>query len=102
MDITCSCNSVPSKIHPVIQKLLSDNFQSNRIHLSSFSDKFFTFISEENLDEKIKAGEIDPSHPNQLGNAYIAKVLLDKIWGIKFDPEKYIKNVNGGEKLPEY
>lgn len=66
------------------------------------TEKFFTFISEENIDEGIKAGEIDMQHPNQLGNAYIAKVILEKIWDIKFDPEKYIKSVNKGEKLPEY
>ena len=66
------------------------------------TEKFFTFISEENVDEGIKAGEIDPQHPNQLGNAYIAKVILDKIWGIKFDPEKYIKSTNSGDKLPGY
>jgi len=66
------------------------------------TEKFFTFISEENVDEGIKAGETDMQHPNSLGNAYIAKVLLKEIWNIEFDPEKYIDEVNRGEKLPKY
>ncbi len=66
------------------------------------TEKFFTFISEENPEEGIKAGEIDFQHPNQLGNAYIAKVILDKVWNIKFDPEKYIKTTLKGEKYPLY
>lgn len=63
--------------------------------------KFFTFKSEENLVEGIKEGEIDPIHPNQLGNAYIAKMFLEKI-GVSFDPEKYIEETLKGEKLPKY
>jgi hypothetical protein len=66
------------------------------------TSRFFTFISEENLVEGIKAGEIDRQHPNTLGNAYIAKVILREVWGVEFDPEKYIDEVNRGEKLPKY
>ncbi len=65
-------------------------------------DKFFTFISEENKIEGVMAGEIDRQHPNQLGNAYVAKIYLKKIFGIEFNPEKYMENVLKGEKLPEY
>ena len=64
--------------------------------------RFFTFISEGNEAEHIKAGEIDPDHPNQLGNAYIAKVILKQVFGIDFDPEKYIKTTVEGYKYPEY
>ena len=63
---------------------------------------FFTFKSEENLVENIKKGEIDPVHPNMLGNAYIAKILLENIFGIKFDPEKYLGTLLAGEKYPKY
>lgn len=65
-------------------------------------ERIFTFISEENLVENIKAGEIDLQHPNQLGNAYIAKVILKKAFSIDFDPEKYIKETLSGEKYPSY
>lgn len=66
------------------------------------SKKIFTFKSEENLVENIKEGEIDPNHPNILGNAYIAKILLKKIFGIEFNPEKYLKTLLGGKKYPDY
>lgn len=66
------------------------------------TEKFFTFISEENPIEGIKAGEVDLQHPNQLGNAYIAKVILDEVFGITFDPEKYINETLSGQKLPSY
>ncbi|MEI7604336.1 MAG: GDSL-type esterase/lipase family protein [bacterium] len=65
-------------------------------------DKIFTFISEENIVENIKEGEIDLQHPNQLGNAYIAKVMLKEIFGIEFDPEEYIRSTLAGDKLPSY
>lgn len=64
--------------------------------------KFFTFESEENLIEKIKAGEIDQIHPNMLGNAYIAKILLKEIFEIEFTPEKYLETLLDGEKYPKY
>jgi lysophospholipase L1-like esterase len=66
------------------------------------TEKFFTFISEENPVEGIRAGEVDQQHPNQLGNAYIAKVILGEVFGIDFDPEKYIETTLMGNKYPEY
>lgn len=65
-------------------------------------EKFFTFKSEENTVEGIKEGEIDDTHPNQLGNAYIAKVILKTVFGIEFDPEKYWQETLAGEKYPKY
>jgi len=41
-------------------------------------------------------------HPNQLGNAYIAKVILKEVFGIEFDPELYWKDTLEGEKYPKY
>lgn len=64
--------------------------------------KFFTFISEENPIEQIKKGEPDLIHPNQLGNAYIAKVILKEVFGIDFDPELYWSNTLAGQKYPGY
>lgn len=65
-------------------------------------DRIFTFKSEENIVEKIKEGDIDEIHPNQLGNAYIAKVVLKEVFNINFDPEKYISTTLSGEKYPKY
>lgn len=65
-------------------------------------ERFFTFKSEENTEEGIKAGEQDVWHPNQLGNAYITKVILKEVFAINFDPEKYIKETLAGEKYPGY
>jgi len=66
------------------------------------TDKFFTFVSEENPVEGIKEGEKDLQHPNQLGNAYIAKVILEKVFGINFEPERYIGETLEGKKYPGY
>jgi lysophospholipase L1-like esterase len=64
--------------------------------------RFYTFISEGNEVEHIKAGDIDPDHPNQLGNSYIAKIVLKEAFDVDFDPEKYIKTTSKGYKFPEY
>jgi lysophospholipase L1-like esterase len=65
-------------------------------------DRFYTFKSEENVKEHVKKGDIDFIHPNQLGNAYIAKVFLKEVFGIDFDPELYWKDTLAGEKFPKY
>ena len=65
-------------------------------------EKFFTFKSEEIPLEGIKSGDADVWHPNQLGNAYIAKVILKEVFSIDFDPEKYIQETLAGEKYPGY
>jgi len=57
-------------------------------------NKLFTF--------KLEDGSPDTLHPNQLGNAYIAKVILKQVFGIDFDPEKYIETTAKGYKYPEY
>ncbi len=71
---------------------------------SAFSvDKFYTFIDEEgNSAMGIEPGGIDFAHPNVLGNAYIAKILLKELFNIEFIPEKYIQSLNSGAKYPEY
>jgi lysophospholipase L1-like esterase len=66
------------------------------------TERFFTFISEENPIEGIKAGDMDLQHPNQLGNAYIAKIILKEVFNIEFDPEKYIQDTLSGVNLPDY
>lgn len=66
------------------------------------SDRIYTFKSEENREANIKEGDPDFWHPNQLGNAYIAKVVLKEVFGIEFDPELYMKTTLSGEKYPKY
>lgn len=66
------------------------------------TEQFFTFLSEAIPVEGIKEGDPDLIHPNQLGNAYIAKVMLKQIFSIEFDPEKYIETTLAGAKYPSY
>lgn len=65
-------------------------------------EKIYTFKSEDNPDEDLKEGDPDLQHPNQLGNAYIAKVILKEVFGIEFDPELYWKTNLAAEKFPKY
>jgi lysophospholipase L1-like esterase len=65
-------------------------------------NKFYTFISEGNEVVGIKTGDLDFLHPNQLGNAYIAKIILEDGFGIEFDPEKYIRETAEGKMFPGY
>ena len=65
--------------------------------------RFFTFVSGGNEVVGIKPGEIDYLHPNQLGNAYVAKVILAEAFGVEFDPEVYIKDSqNEAVQYPRY
>lgn len=99
-------NVAVSKYIPYVEadkKLGFDKF----INLFEISDSFpkariYTFISEENPVENIEAGDLDYWHPNQLGNAYIAKVILKEVFNIEFDPELYIKDTVEGQKTPKY
>ena len=65
-------------------------------------EKLFTYTSEGNPVAGVEKGEIDPDHPNQLGNAYIAKVILKEVFLLDFNPEKYISDTLNGEKYPGY
>ncbi len=66
-------------------------------------NSFFTFkLGDEAADMGYTKGEIDPVHPNPLGNAYIAKIMLDKIFGFQFDPERYLQDLLSGEKTPSF
>lgn len=83
----------------------SDNMQMVDMYsryLQFPSEKIFTFRSEAIPLENVKEGDPDLIHPNQLGNAYIAKVFLEEVFGIAFDPEKYMETTLAGEKYPQY
>lgn len=112
------CTSTPagqgskknSEYAPYAQALVNNIFNTDKTQLIDMYslyqqfplEKFFTFISEDNPVEGVKQGEPDLQHPNQLGNAYIAKIILKEIFGINFDPEKYITTTLKGEKYPQY
>jgi len=111
------CNSTPAgngskknvEYEPYAKAFMemSDNSYFTKIDMFHLfnkypTEKFFTFVSEENPVEGIKAGEIDLQHPNQLGNAYIAKAILKEIFGIEFNADKYIQDTLDGKKLPDY
>jgi len=64
--------------------------------------RFFTFKSQGNQVLGIPLGGIDFVHPNQLGNAYMAKIILEKGFGISFDPEIFMANTLKGEMYPRY
>ena len=88
-----------SSIFPLPNSLFIDLYDKFR---TLPLDRLYTFISEGNEVTGEKPGDTDPDHPNQLGNAYIAKVLLQEIFTIYFDPEKYIKSTLKGDKYPQY
>lgn len=107
------CNSITSglgskkntRYQPYAEAILKIKKNNNLQLVDMFNiykkfplESIFTFRSEENPVE----GELDLSHPNQLGNAYIAKVILKEVFSINFDPEKYIKDTSAGEKYPSY
>lgn len=99
-------NTAVSKYLPYVEADKKLGFEKF-INLFEISDTFpkeriYTFISEENPVENIKAGDLDYWHPNQLGNAYIAKVILKNVFNIDFDPELYITDTLKGEKTPKY
>ncbi|OGF24877.1 hypothetical protein A2331_03370 [Candidatus Falkowbacteria bacterium RIFOXYB2_FULL_34_18] len=68
-------------------------------------DKFFTFkYTKDDIDAiaGIKVGDIDFGHPNSLGNAYVAKIMLKEIFGLDFNPDRYIDDSLAGKKYPGY
>jgi len=111
------CNSIPagkgsvknSEYQPYAEEMLKipqrENFQLiDTFHLyQQFPlERIFTFKSEENPVENIKVGDPDLQHPNQLGNAYIAEIILKQVFNLNFDAEKYVKESLSGEKYPGY
>ncbi len=73
---------------------LSHNFPKDRIYTFKLSE------GEEFGDRK--AGDIDPFHPNRLGNAYIAHAVLKEVFGVDFDPEKFMRDTFDDLKYPQY
>ncbi len=65
-------------------------------------NRFYTFTSSGNDVLGLRPGDVDYVHPNQLGNAYIAKVLLEDIFGLSFNPDRYLRESAAGVMYPGY
>lgn len=89
-----------------------ESLDSTKIHLVNLfeefkkynHERFFTF--EFNKGEEFLSdgagGKIDAFHPAAQGQAYIAKILLERIFDIQFDPELFLKTWREGAKTPRY
>lgn len=66
------------------------------------TERFFTIISEGNSVLNLKEGDIDYVHLNQLGQGFIAKILLREIFEFNFNFEKYINDLKAGRLYPSY
>ncbi len=65
--------------------------------------RFYTLINVPgNKVAGIKPGEKDSAHPNRLGNAYIAKIILETAFQILFNPEKYLQDLKNDIMFPAY
>lgn len=65
--------------------------------------RIYTYVLQrENKVVGLKPGEVDVLHPNPLGSAYIAKIILKEVFGVDFNPKLFLKGVEKGEKYPEY
>ena len=67
-------------------------------------EKSYTLISPGgNKEIGYKRGEIDPIHYNKYGNAIVAKILLKEVFGIDFDEDKFLEDLNDStKKYPDY
>ena len=64
---------------------------------------FYTLINVPgNEVTEVKPGEEDFLHPNRLGNAYIAKIILETAFQIPFNPEKYLEDLKNDIMDPTY
>jgi len=99
-------NKTLSKYANIVREI---TFTDNIIFVDTFSEyskyelnRLFTVKSLGNEALGLRPGDIDFVHPNQLGNAYIAKIILEKAFGIEFNPEKYIEDTASGLMYPRY
>jgi len=67
-------------------------------------EKIYTLIcADGNEVVGIKPGEIDPIHYNKRGSAIVAKILLEEAFGIDFDMEIFLNDLNDpSKKYPSY
>jgi len=66
-------------------------------------ERFYTFVEAHNDPlTHVVAGETDTTHPNKVGQAYIAKLFLKLVFDIDFDPPTYLHNLSSNHKYPGY
>ncbi len=68
----------------------------------NFNYKSFFSFKHDEFDIDTIPGTQDIDHPNQLGNAYIAKIILKEVFGLEFNADKYIQENNSGKKSPAF
>lgn len=87
------------KMEPAENELVVNMFEEfKQFNLA----KFYTFILPEAERRDKDVEEIDLVHPNVLGNAYIARIMLKHAFNINFDPNKYVAEMKKGVKYPLY
>lgn len=66
--------------------------------------KSYSLISlGENTDVGYKPGGIDTIHYNKHGNSIVAKILLKEVFNIRFNEEKFLKDIdNLAKKYPDF
>ncbi len=92
------------------QSFLSFLSNPNLICLDIFKEtqkydltSFYTLINVPGNEViQVKPGEEDFLHPNRLGNAYIAKIILETAFKISFNPEKYLQELKSDIMSPTY
>ena len=79
---------------------LYDEFDSRKVDLN----RIYTFkLSDEDAKYAgLPTSSIDPYHPNRIGQSIIASVILEKAFGISFDPDLYLRTLDLGDKYPSY
>lgn len=108
-DIYSKDEKLNSDYQPYIVEALKTKGYLNKIVVNGYEEskkfpleKIFT-LKLEPFERKENGPEIDYVHPNQLGNAYLAKMFLEKIFGLEMNPEKYIKDLRSDTvKLPTW
>ncbi len=108
--LTMAAPKENERYYPYVQAILNLPQNKDFQVLDTFSlsqdfplERIFTFkATKDNLLAGQKQGDLDLQHPNQLGNAYIAQVVLGKVFGIEIDPERYLKDVSAGLMYPTY
>ncbi len=109
-DIVGGKDELNQTYEPYFEELVKV-FPHNKVHfLNLYKElekydvsKFFTLINNfGNPANNLKPGEIDFVHPNVLGNAYIAKIILEQVFGIDFNPEKYLEDLSKSIMFPRY
>ncbi len=87
-----------NKLMPFANELKIDFFEAFKTYDLS---NFFTLSYDDKSKEKFNS-DYDLIHQGILGNAYIAKIILKKVFEVEFDPEKYVADIRKEAEHPRY